>query len=47
MPNYVHTGTPIYFTIYDGALERHHNLEEVYMRGISVEPLKSKDPRNP
>ncbi len=47
MPNYVHTGTPIYFTIYDGALERHHNLEEVYMLGISVEPLEPRDPRNP
>jgi Lipase (class 3) len=35
MPDYVHTGTPIYFTIHEAALERHHNLNEVYMLGIS------------
>jgi hypothetical protein len=35
MPDYVHTGTPICFTIHAAALEQHHNLEEVYMRGIS------------
>ena len=39
MPDYVHTGTPIYFTIHSAALERHHNLEEIYMRGI----LRFKD----
>jgi Lipase (class 3) len=43
MPDYVHTGTPIYFTIHDKALERHHNLEEVYMEGISETALPSKD----
>lgn len=35
MPDYVHTGTPVYFTIHAASLERHHNLEEIYMRGIS------------
>lgn len=35
MPDYVHTGTPICFTIHAAALEQHHNLEEIYMRGIS------------
>lgn len=35
MPDYVHTGTPVYFTIHESALERHHNLDEVYMTGIS------------
>lgn len=39
MPDYVHTGTPIYFTIHEAALERHHNLDEVYMLGISEDPL--------
>ena len=39
MPDYVHTGTPIYFTIHEAALERHHNLHEVYMLGISEDPL--------
>ncbi|MEH2290307.1 lipase family protein [Nostoc sp.] len=34
MPDYAHTGTPVYFTIHAAALERHHNLEEIYMRGI-------------
>ena len=43
MPDYVHTGTPIYFTIHDRALERHHNLEEVYMEGISVTALPRKN----
>jgi predicted lipase len=43
MPDYVHTGTPIYFTIHDKALERHHNLEEVYMEGISETALPPKD----
>jgi Lipase (class 3) len=39
MPDYVHTGTPIYFTIHDAALERHHNLNETYMLGISEDPI--------
>ncbi|MGA7934685.1 MAG: lipase family protein, partial [Kovacikia sp.] len=39
MPDYVHTGTPIYFTIHEAALERHHNLNEVYMLGIFESPL--------
>jgi len=39
MPDYLHTGTPIYFTIHEGALEKHHNLEDVYMLGISQAPL--------
>lgn len=39
MPDYVHTGTPIYFTIHEAALERHHNLDTVYMLGISQDPL--------
>lgn len=39
MPDYVHTGTPIYFTIHEAALERHHNLDEVYMLGISQKRL--------
>lgn len=39
MSDYAHTGTPIYFTIHEGALERHHNLDEVYMLGISQDPL--------
>lgn len=39
MPDYVHTGTPIYFTIHEAALERHHNLDEVYMLGICQQPL--------
>lgn len=43
MPDYVHTGTPIYFTIHDKALERHHNLEEVYMEGISETVLSPKN----
>jgi hypothetical protein len=43
MPDYVHTGTPIYFTIHDKALERHHNLEEVYMEGISETVLPPKN----
>ncbi|MEH2293114.1 lipase family protein [Nostoc sp.] len=34
MPDYVHTGTPVCFTIHAAALEQHHNLEEIYMRGI-------------
>jgi hypothetical protein len=40
MPDYVHTGTPVYFTIHEAALEKHHNLDEVYMLGISQEPLE-------
>lgn len=40
MPEYVHTGTPIYFTIHEAALERHHNLNEVYMTGIGQHPLE-------
>jgi hypothetical protein len=43
MPDYVHVGTPIYFTTHDKALERHHNLEEVYMEGISETALPPKD----
>lgn len=39
MADYAHTGTPLYFTIHEGALERHHNLSEVYMLGISQDPL--------
>ncbi|MEH2051294.1 lipase family protein [Nostoc sp.] len=39
MPDYVHTGTPIYFTIHEAALEKHHNLNEVYMIGISQNPI--------
>ncbi len=39
MPDYVHTGTPIYFTIHEAALERHHNLHEVYMLGIGQTKL--------
>jgi hypothetical protein len=39
MPEYSHTGNPIYFTIHEGALERHHNLAEVYMKGINQSPL--------
>jgi len=39
MPDYVHTGTPVYFTIHEAALEKHHNLDEVYMLGISQDPL--------
>jgi triacylglycerol lipase len=39
MPDYVHTGTPIYFTIHEASLERHHNLNEVYMLGIQQDPL--------
>lgn len=40
MSDYVHTGTPVYFTFHDAALERHHNLDNVYMTGIGQEPLK-------
>ena len=40
MPDFVHTGTPVYFTIHEAALEKHHNLDEVYMLGISQEPLE-------
>jgi Lipase (class 3) len=43
MPDYVHVGTPIYFTTHDKALERHHNLEKVYMEGISETALPPKD----
>lgn len=39
MPDYAHTGTPVYFTINEAALERHHNLHEVYMKGIGENPL--------
>ncbi len=39
MPDYVHTGTPIYFTIHAAALEKHHNLDEVYMLGIGQNQL--------
>jgi hypothetical protein len=40
MSDYVHTGTPIYFTFHDAALERHHNLDSVYMTGIGQNPLE-------
>lgn len=40
MPDYVHTGTPIYFTIHEAALERHHNLDEIYMVGIGQNKLE-------
>jgi hypothetical protein len=40
MPGYVHTGTPIYFTIHADALEKHHNLHEVYMLGIGQDKLE-------
>ncbi|MEH1818148.1 MAG: lipase family protein [Nostoc sp.] len=43
MPDYVHTGTPIYFTIHEAALEKHHNLNEVYMIGISQNPILVTD----
>jgi hypothetical protein len=39
MSDYVHTGTPIYFTFHEAALERHHNLDSVYMTGIGQDPL--------
>jgi len=40
MSDYVHTGTPVYFTFHDAALERHHNLDNVYMKGIGQNPLE-------
>lgn len=40
MSDYVHTGTPVYFTFHDAALERHHNLDSVYMTGIGQNPLE-------
>ncbi|OYD98225.1 hypothetical protein CDG77_06840 [Nostoc sp. 'Peltigera membranacea cyanobiont' 213] len=43
MPDYVHTGTPTYFTIHEAALEKHHNLNEVYMIGISQTPILVTD----
>jgi len=43
MPDYVHTGTPVYFTIHEAALEKHHNLNEVYMIGISQNPILITD----
>lgn len=39
MPDYAHTGTPVYFTIHEAALERHHNLRDVYMLGIGQDPI--------
>lgn len=39
MPDYAHTGTPVYFTLHEAALERHHNLREVYMIGIGQDPI--------
>lgn len=39
MPDYVHTGTPICFTIHDHSLEQQHNLDKVYMEGINQDPL--------
>ena len=39
MPDYVHTGTPIYFTIHEASLERQHNLAEVYMLGIGQKAI--------
>jgi triacylglycerol lipase len=41
MPDYAHTGTPIYFTIHEAALEAHHNLDKVYMLGIFQDPLSN------
>lgn len=38
-PDYVNIGTPLYFTIHEAALEKHHNLDRVYMLGISELPL--------
>jgi predicted lipase len=35
MPNYSHTGTPIYFTVHAPALEKLHSLVESYIPGIS------------
>lgn len=35
MPNYSHTGIPVYFTIHAPALERLHSLEDSYIPGIS------------
>lgn len=43
MSDYVHTGTPVYFTFHDAALERHHNLDSVYMTGIGQDPLKLRE----
>lgn len=40
MSDYVHTGTPVYFTFHDDALEEHHNLDSVYMTGIGQNPLE-------
>jgi hypothetical protein len=34
MPEYAHTGTPAYFTTHDGALERNHNMDETYVKGL-------------
>jgi uncharacterized protein (DUF1786 family) len=39
MRDHMHTGTPLYFTIDEAALEKHHNLDRVYMLGISELPL--------
>jgi hypothetical protein len=39
MPDYVHTGTPICFTIHDHSLEQQHDLAKVYMEGIKQEHL--------
>ncbi|BAZ33390.1 lipase class 3 [Cylindrospermum sp. NIES-4074] len=46
MPDYAHTGTPVYFTFHDSALERHHNLDNVYMTGIGQKPLIIKQAVN-
>lgn len=40
MSDYVHTGAPIYFTFHDAVLERHNNLDSVYMTGIGQNLLK-------
>jgi Lipase (class 3) len=47
MPDYCHTGTPVYFTFNEAALERHHNLDEVYMIGIGVDKLPKPIPSLP
>jgi len=46
MSDYVHTGTPVYFTFHDAALERHHNLDSVYMTGIGQNPLEVEQVAN-
>ncbi|MEM9155461.1 MAG: lipase family protein [Cyanobacteria bacterium P01_F01_bin.33] len=38
MKTFEHTGTPIYFTVGTNSIEDNHNLEIIYMKGISKEP---------